>query len=142
MEVKRLSPQAYEMHQFMIERCNGEINAMSADTLCFWLGLTTKSGASDTRTLRRLRAEINGENSEIQRKVLTSNNGYYIALAFDTEHARKQYEKVAWRKIKQGVKYIQEGKRLLEHAELDGQLRLQLTEYMKPIVEIATKKED
>ena len=137
MEVKKLSPEAYQLHRFMIERCNGEINAMSANDLCFWLGI------NNTRTLRKLRAEINGEHSEIQRKVLTSKNGYYIALAFDTEHARKQYEKVAWRKIKQGVKYIQEGKRLLEHAELDGQLRLQLTEYMKPIVEIASKvKED
>lgn len=133
MEVKRLSPQAYEMHNFMLERCVGEINAMSAADLCFWLSI------NDTRTLRYLRAEINAKDSPIQRKILTSKNGYYIALAVDSEDARNQYRKVGWRKIKQGVKYILEGKGLLEHADLDGQTRLQLTEYMKPIVEIASR---
>lgn len=136
MEVKRLSPKAYEMHNFMIERCNGEINAMSANDLCLWLSLP------NTRELRYLRAEINGSTSEIQRKVLTSKNGYYIAEATTSEEAKQQYKKVAWRKIKKGLHEMQEGLRLLEHANLDGQTRLQLTDYMKPIIEIATVKDD
>lgn len=136
IETKRLSPKAYELHRFMLERCEGELDAMSANDLVMWLSL------SSTRELRYLRAEINAKDSPIQRKVLTSKNGYYIALAVDSEDAKKQYRKVGWRKIKQGVKYILEGKGLLEHADLDGQIRFQLTEYMKPIVEIASRKKD
>jgi len=133
MEVKRLSPQAYELHKFLLSRCEGKENSMLAKDVCFWMGL------KDTRTLRKLREEINSNKSEIQRKVLTSNKGYYIATAFTSEEAKQQYIKVAWRKIHSGIAQIREGQQLLKQAGLDGQTKLNLGGYEKEIVEIATR---
>ena len=39
-------------------------------------------------------------------------------------------------KIRSGVAQIIEGRNLLEHAKMDGQMRLKLTEYMKEFIEI------
>ena len=128
--MKRLTPEAYRMHEFLLEYCVGEDNAMHALELGAWIGLSSKSAQ---RQVRKLREEINSKVSEIQRKVLTSDKGYYVACA---EEAMNQYEEVAWRKIRSGVAQIIEGRNLLEHAKMDGQMRLKLTEYMKEFIEI------
>jgi hypothetical protein len=136
MEIKKLSPLAYKLHDFLLQNCVGESRAMKAQELAFVLGLE-----SGTRQLRLLRAEINSSISEIQRKVLTNNSGYFIAAAETPEKAYEQYRQSAWRKIKTGVSMIQEGKRLLESINMDGQVRIDLTGYLKPIVEIYNKIE-
>jgi len=133
MDKINLSPIAYQMHKFLLSVCVGENYAIKGEALAGYLGLKgSKSGV--TRTIRKIRAEINSNLSDIQRMVLTSSKGYYVASS--TANAQKQYKEVAWRKIKQGVSLIQEGKRLLEHSQLDGQTKLKLSEYMKEVVEI------
>ena len=76
--MKRLTPEAYRMHEFLLEYCVGEDNAMHALELGAWIGLSSKSAQ---RQVRKLREEINSNVSEIQRKVLTSDKGYYVACA-------------------------------------------------------------
>lgn len=125
----KLSKEAYKLHEFLMLMCVGEERAMKAKELISWLGFP------NTRVLRKYRAEVNSAISDIQRKVLTSNEGYYIAK--NDYNAVEQYKEVAWRKIRAGVNMIQEGKRLLEHSGMDGQLRLKLTEYMKEVIEIS-----
>ena len=136
MEIKKLSPLAYKLHDFLLQNCVGESKAYKAKELVFILGLD-----GGTRQLRHLRAEINSSISEIQRKVLTNNSGYFIAAAETPEKAYEQYRQSAWRKIKTGVSMIQEGKRLLESINMDGQVRIDLTGHLKPIVEIYNKIE-
>lgn len=134
MEVKKLSPNAYRLHDLLKEMCLGEQNAFSADQIVQWLGLES------TRELRKLRAEINSNTSELHKKCLTSSKGYFIASADNPHEAHKQYKKVAWRKIKAGLSMLNEGKQLLEQLGLDEQTRLNLTGSMKEIVEIYNKE--
>lgn len=130
MDINKLSPQAYRLHDFVEKNCIGEKNAMSANALAFTLGLES------TRTLRTLRAEVNGSLSEFHKKILTSNKGYYVAAAQTPEQAYKQYRKVAWRKIHQGLKLLNEGKRLLQTINDDGSVRINISGHRKEIVEI------
>jgi len=129
MDVIKLSPQAYRLHDFVLSNCIGEPNAMKADNLCFLLGIAN-------RQLRLLRAEVNGSLAEFHKKILTSNKGYYVAAAQTPEQAYKQYRKVAWRKIHQGLKLLNEGKRLLQTINDDGSVRINISGHRKDIVEI------
>jgi ElaB/YqjD/DUF883 family membrane-anchored ribosome-binding protein len=120
MEIKRLSPMAYRLHDFVLQNCLGEANAMKAQELAFTMGL------SSTRELRALRAEVNSAISELHKRILTTNKGYFIAAADDATKAYDQYREAAWRKIKTGVSLIQEGKRLLAAINEDGQVPLEI----------------
>lgn len=127
MEIKKLTPEAYKLHDFLKENALGKDNAIKAQELCWRLGL------NDTRTLRRLRAEVNSGISELNKKILTGNNGYYIAAADTSTEAYDQYKESAWRKIKTGVAMIQEGQRLLKMIGQDTQTRLDITGNLKDI---------
>ena len=136
MEIKKLTPDAYRLHDFLKEYAIGKNNAIKAKDLCL------RAGISDTRTLRKLRAEVNSGISELNKKILTGNSGYYIASAETPEEAYKQYRESAWRKIKTGVSMIQEGQRLLKMIGQDTQTRLDITGglkdieiYVKPIID-------
>jgi hypothetical protein len=120
MEIKRLSPMAYRLHDFVLQNCLGEANAMKAQELAFTMGLNS------TRELRSLRAEVNSAISELHKRILTTNKGYFIAAADDATKAYDQYREAAWRKIKTGVSLIQEGKRLLAAINEDGQVPLEI----------------
>ncbi len=127
MEIKKLTPDAYRLHDFLKEHAIGKNNAIKANDLCLKLGLTS------TRELRKLRAEVNSGISELNKKILTSNNGYFVAGATTPEEAYKQYKDSAWRKIKMGVSMIQEGQRLLKMIGEDTQTRLDITGGLKDI---------
>ena len=133
MEIKKLTPEAYRLHDYLKEHAVGKENAIKAKELCLRLGLT------NTRTLRSLRAEVNSGISELNKKILTSNDGYFVAGAATPEEAYKQYKDSAWRKIKMGVSMIQEGQRLLKMIGEDTQTRLDITGGLKDI-EIYVKK--
>ena len=120
MEIKKLSPMAYRLHDFMLANCIGETNAMKAQELVFMLGL------SGSRELRLLRAEVNSGISELHKRILTTNKGYFIASADNATKAYDQYREAAWRKIRSGVSLIQEGKRLLAAINEDGQVPIQV----------------
>lgn len=130
MEIKKLSPQAYQLHNFVENNCIGEENAMQADVLCFTLGL------ENTRQLRKLRAEVNGPLAEFHKRILTSSKGYYVATGKDPLDAHKQYRQVAWRKIRQGLKLLNEGKILLQSINEDQSIRFNIGGHQKEIVEI------
>lgn len=134
MEIKKLSPEAYKLHDFLKENAVGKDKAIKAAELCWRLGYT------NTRTLRSLRAEVNSGISELNKKILTGNDGYYIAASDQPEEAYAQYREAAWRKIKTGVSMIQEGQRLLKMIGQDTQTRLDITGGLKDI-EIYVKKE-
>lgn len=127
MEIKKLTPDAYRLHDFLKEHAIGKNNAIKATDLCLKLGFTS------TRELRKLRAEVNSGISELNKKILTSNDGYFVAGATTPEEAYKQYKDSAWRKIKMGVSMIQEGKRLLKMIGEDTQTRLDITGGLKDI---------
>lgn len=127
MEIKKLTPEAYRLHDYLKEHAVGKDNAIKATELCFRLGYT------HTRTLRSLRAEVNSGISELNKKILTGNSGYYVAGAETPQEAYKQYRESAWRKIKTGVSMIQEGQRLLKMIGEDTQTRLDITGGLKDI---------
>jgi hypothetical protein len=135
MEIKRLTPEAYRLHDYLVSMAVGKDKAIKARDLCERLNIP------DTRILRKLRAEVNSAISELHKKILTGNNGYYVAGADNHEEAYDQYKEAAYRKIRTGVSLIQEGRRLLEAIQSDGQIRLDLTGYLKPIIEsyVSTK---
>ena len=116
--------------------CVGKKNAMSAEKLCEWLGY------GNTRTLRNLRQAHNAAASTFHHKILSDKNGYWIVEASSPEAAHKQYQNVAWRKIKQGVAMIKEGRELLKSIQLDQTTRLKLTKYMKETVQIFVDNEE
>jgi hypothetical protein len=127
MELKKLSPDAYRLHDYLKVNALGKANAIKAIDLCL------RAGISDTRTLRKLRAEVNSGISELNKKILTGNSGYYIASSETPEEAYKQYKESAWRKIKTGVAMIEEGERLLKMIGEDTQTRLDITGNLKDI---------
>ena len=136
MEIKKLTPEAYRLHDYIKEHAVGKDNAIKASELCLRLGYTS------TRTLRSLRAEVNSGISELNKKILTGNNGYYVAGAETPEEAYKQYRESAWRKIKTGVSMIEEGERLLKMIGEDSQTRLDITGNLKDIEIYVKKKKD
>jgi hypothetical protein len=127
--VKRLQPLAYALHDYLCENAVGEHNGILARDL-----VANIIGIDSTRQLRELRNECNSSKSELQRKILTSNKGYYIATKEDTI---AQYKKARDRKYKMAISLLMEVSQYDKSMKLDGQLRLQLTRDMKDIVEIA-----
>lgn len=134
MLIKFLTPDAYRLHDYLVENAVGKDKAVKAKDLCARLNI------ADTRTLRLLRAEVNSATSELNKKILTGNSGYYIAGADNPSDAYAQYREAAWRKIKTGVSMIKEGQRLLKQIGMDTQTRLDLTGNLEDI-EIYVKEQ-
>jgi hypothetical protein len=141
MDTTKISEGAYKMYTFLMLNNRGEVNSIKAYDLGVNLGLT---GNTDkvTRQVRLWRSEINDRNSTIEVRVLSSNKGYYIPVTMDDPNLTiKQYKKTAYRKIKSGVAQILEGKALLNHAKLEGQILLPLVEMLKEVIEISVSKD-
>jgi hypothetical protein len=141
MDTTKISEGALKMYTFLMMNNRGEVNSIKAYDLGVNLGLT---GNIDkvTRQVRKWRSEINDKNSNIEARVLSSNKGYYIPVTMDDPtQTIKQYKKTAYRKIKSGVAQILEGKALLNHANLEGQMLLPLVEMLKEVIEISVSKD-
>lgn len=158
MEVIKYHPHVYKLHDYITSKAIGKINSRSQLEAAAYLGIVPSSLyikkvtmalkldsifklnneeikmiSSAERYIRKLREQINDENSPFMVKILSCVNGLYCATQ---EEAEREYEAVGWRKIKAGVAMIKEGQSLHKSIKDNNQYRLKLSEYMKEIVEI------
>ena len=128
-----------QFHDLAENMLVGEKNAMHPREIATHLFIV---GSLDTikRKLRALREMHNSKLCNYDKKILTSNKGYFLAETKSTsEETKKQYSEVAYRKIKAGVKMINEARELLKTAGRDGQVLLNISELTEQIVEISSK---
>lgn len=129
----------YRFHDLAEKLMIGEQNAMHAIDVGKCLGLC---GTNEyiCRKMRALRERHNSNDFPFMKKILSSQNGYYMAETKSTlDETTKQYSVAAYRKIKASVKMLNEARILLKAAGDEGQLRLALTKFTKKINEIGGK---